>query len=109
LTEWDKVDQQSLILKAGPGDYYLLVLKIPSPELLFTQHILLSSSMSMIRAGYDQVILYGPGETRITYTIDRIYRMKSYQQMLTIKRQLTEGNGEDNHKNRPHRRPLDSI
>jgi len=88
LIEWEKVDQQSLILRTGPSDYYLLVLKTPSYELLFTNSIRLSSTVSMIRAGMDQVIIYGAGDIKVSYTIERIYRIKGNKQMLAIKKQL---------------------
>ena len=99
LIDWDRVDQQSLLLRAGPGDYYLLVLKTPSTELMFTNSIRLSTTSSMVRAGMDDVILYGPGRIKYHYTIERIYKIKGRQQMLAIKKQLTEGAEEGHHKN----------
>ena len=88
LIEWEKVDQQSLILRTGPSDYYLLVLMIPAYELPFTDIIRLSSTGTMIRAGMDEVILSAPGDINVRYIIERIYRIKGNKQMLEIKKQL---------------------
>lgn len=88
VMEWYEVDQQSLILKTGFNEYYLLVLNMPCHELLFTYRIGVTSSASMIQAGFDSVILYYPGSPRISYKIERIYRIKGNEQMRSIKEQL---------------------
>jgi len=86
---WEKVDQQSLLLRDGTSDYYLLVLQRPSAELLYNNNsISLTFSVSMIRAGMDEVILSAPGDINVRYIIERIYRIKGNKQMLEIKRQL---------------------
>ncbi|MBN1626054.1 MAG: hypothetical protein JW944_05970 [Deltaproteobacteria bacterium] len=91
ITDWEEVDTQSLILQKGPGEYYLLVLKIPAPELPFLNRIKLTSTGDMIRAGMDDVILYNLSHIRQSYPIDRIYRFKDSEQMRTFRDRL-EGN-----------------
>jgi len=76
VMEWYEVDQQSLILKIGFDEYYLLVLKIPSYKLLFMHRIGITGSTSMIMAGFDRVKLYYPSSFSNSYTIERIYRIK---------------------------------
>ena len=98
IMEWDQVDQQSLLLRTGPSNYYLLVLKIPSTELMFTQRIGLTSTSSMVRAGLDYVILYSPGR-REHYIIEKMYRIKGNQQMYAIKKQLRGEEGKTHRKN----------
>jgi|WetSurMetagenome_2_1015567.scaffolds.fasta_scaffold17555_2 hypothetical protein len=88
ITDWEKVDNQSLIIEAGPGSYYLLVLKIPSHELIFRNSISLSSTGSMIRAGLDDLIIYS-AHMRVKYPIERIFKIKGRDQMFAIKDQLT--------------------
>jgi hypothetical protein len=109
IMDWDQVDQQSLILRTGPSDYYLLILKRPSTELMFTQRIGLTSSSSLIRAGLDQVIIKSAGSIRVTYTIDKMYRIKGNQKMYAIKKQLREGEGETHQNNKGDDRSTVSI
>lgn len=94
IMDWDQVDQQSLLLRTGPSDYYLLVLKRPATELMFTNRIALTSSASLIRAGMDKVILFSPGSIKVTYIIEKMYRIRGNQQMYAIKKQLRGGEGE---------------
>jgi len=89
ITDWEEIDNQSLILEKGPGDYYLLVLKIPAPELPFRTRIKLSSTGDMIRAGLDDVIFFNGAHMKQSYPIDRIYRIDGTQQMRAIRDQLT--------------------
>ncbi len=88
ITDWEEIDNQSLILEKGPGDYYLLVLKIPAPELPFRTRIKLSSTGDMIRAGMDDVIFFNGAHMRQSYPIDRIYRINGTEQMRAIRDQL---------------------
>jgi len=89
ILDWESVDNQSFIIEITPGDYYLLILKMPSPELLFLNNIRISSNFGMIRAGWDEVIVYNGAHMRSTYFIDRIYKIKGSQQMRAIRDQLT--------------------
>jgi hypothetical protein len=103
IMTWEKIDKQSLILQTSPSTYYLLVLKIPSPELLFRNRIILSSMGDMIRAGLDDVILYGGGHIRASYPIDRIYWIRGTEQMRAIRDSLTGETKGDHAKDRPSR------
>jgi hypothetical protein len=89
IMDWETVDNQSLIIETGPSNYYLLVLKIPSPELVFRNRIRISSTGSMIRSGLDEVIIFDSAHMKSSYPIDRIYRIKGSEQMRAIRDQLT--------------------
>jgi hypothetical protein len=82
--QWIKVDNQSLILRTGPSEYHLLVLQIPSANLMFSDDISFISSTNVIRAGLDLVHL----QNNMNYIIDRIYKINSHEQMYAIKNQL---------------------
>lgn len=97
ITDWEEIDDQSLILQKGPGEYYLLVLKIPAPELPFLQRIKLTATGDMIRAGMDEVIIYPVSHIRQSYPIDRIYRFKDTEQMRAVRDRLI-GNKDDDQK-----------
>ena len=88
ITGWEEVDNQSLILEKAPGEYYLVVLKIPASELPFRKRIKLSSTGDMIRAGLDNVIFYNGAHIKMSYPIDRIYWIKGIEQKRIIKEQL---------------------
>ena len=88
IIDWERVDNQSLIIETSPGTYYLLVLKIPSQELVFRNRIILSSTGSMIRAGLDDLIIY-TAHMKVSYPIERIFKIKGREQMQTVKDQLT--------------------
>jgi len=85
---WEKMDPQSLVLQTGASTYYLLVLVRPSPELMFAEHIEISSTGSAVKPGYDRVTVYQSG-TPVDYVIDRIYKFKDYEQVKEIRAQLT--------------------
>jgi len=91
LHQWIKVDNQSLILRTGPSEYYLLVLQIPSSKLMFSENISFICSIDVIKAGLDLVQI---GDN-INYLIDRIYKINSHEQMYTIKNQLVGKNREE--------------
>jgi hypothetical protein len=97
IRDWEKVDNQSLIIEMTPGVYYLMVLKIPSHELVFQNRISLSSSGSRIIAGFDDLITYNAA-MRIRYPIEKIFKIRGRTQMQAIRDQLTSGKDQD-HKN----------
>jgi hypothetical protein len=106
ITSWERVDTQSLILERGPGDYYLLVLKIPAPDLPFRTRIRLSSTGDMVKAGMDDVIFYNSAHMEQSYPIERIYRIDGREQMRAIRDQLTgrASGAEDDKTAQPARR-----
>lgn len=88
MKSWEKMDPQSLVLQTGASTYYLLVLIRSSPELMFSEHIEISSTGSAVKPGYDRVTVYQV-DTPVDYVIDRIYKFKDYQQVKEIRAQLT--------------------
>lgn len=85
---WNKVDNQSFVLQTSPNDYYLIVLSSPSTKLMFTETIKIPDTNSMVKPGYNNVIVSGNGFTE-SYIINRIYRFKDSDQIKEIKAQLT--------------------
>ena len=85
--EWSKVDQQSLIIHGSSSEYYLLVLKTPSTRLLTSdEYISFTPSGSVIKAGIDYIMM--GSDSSMKYVIDRLYKIKDYDQMVTIKNQI---------------------
>jgi hypothetical protein len=85
---WIKVDNQSLILRTGPGEYHLLILRTPAPHLMFSDGISFMSSINTIKAGLDLVQV----GNNMRYVIERIYKISSLEQMYAIKDQLVGKN-----------------
>jgi hypothetical protein len=88
LHSWQTIDRQSFILQTGPSDYYLVVLRRPSNELMFTENIAISTTGSSVRSGLDKVTVSQSGMTE-TYIINKIYKLKDSQQARDIEKQLT--------------------
>jgi len=85
---WDKVDKQSFILQTSPSDFYLIVLSNPSDRLLFSESIQIPDTNSMVKPGYNNVIVKGNG-FKDTCIINKIYRFKDSKQVKEIRDQLT--------------------
>lgn len=83
---WIKVDHQSLILRHGPDEFYLLVLQSPAYDLLTVDTISFVNALHIIRAKMD---LVGIGGQR--YAIERIYKIDGNDKMLAIKKQILGG------------------
>ena len=81
-SQWIKVDSRSLILRPGPGQYYLLVLHTPSPDLMTTVTIRFHLLTNTIKAGGDYLGLKG-----IKCLTGKIYKPDSTEQMNAIKNQ----------------------
>jgi hypothetical protein len=81
--QWIKVDNQSLILRNGPNEFYLLVLQRPAYDLMTVDTISIVNTLNTIRAKND---LVGVGGRQ--YIIERIYRIDGNDKMLAIKNQL---------------------
>ena len=84
--DWIKVDLQSLILRNGPNEFYLLVLQRPVDNLLTVDTISIANMLNIIRAKKDLVQVGGQ-----SYVIDRIYKIDGSDKMLAIKSQLSAG------------------
>jgi hypothetical protein len=70
LHSWSVVDDETLIIWAGPSRPYLIELFRPSPELRFALSIGVTSFGSRIHARFDSVEVDG-----FSYPIRRIYQM----------------------------------
>ena len=84
--DWIKVDNQSLILRNGPDEYYLLVLQSPAYDLLSVDTISIVNALNIIRAKKD---LVGVGGQK--YIIERIYKIDGKDQMFAIKNRILGG------------------
>ncbi|NLD35350.1 MAG: hypothetical protein GX654_00600 [Desulfatiglans sp.] len=79
---WEKLDTQSIILKAAFNDYYLLILQRPISNVHL--NIGIPGTGSTITAGHDRVVVTentGP----LYYKIDSIYRLKDKEQREEIR------------------------
>lgn len=83
---WIKVDTQSLILRNGPNDFYLLVLQRPAYDLLTVDTISFVNTLNIIRAKKDFLQI---GAEK--YFIERIYKIDGNDKMYTIKNQISAG------------------
>lgn len=86
---WIEVDQQSLIVQTSPREYYLLVLQIPAPELMFSEDISIYCMGNIIKAGSDYV-QFPDYNYNLRYPIARIYRINGPEQMYAIRDQLRD-------------------
>jgi hypothetical protein len=86
FNEWIEVDQQSLILRNRSDKYYLLVLQIPTYNIVFGEGVSFYRSTlrpnRCLRVG-DYALFPVP-----QYTIERIYMIDDREQMHAIKDQL---------------------
>jgi hypothetical protein len=86
---WEKLDTQSIILKAAFNDNYLLILQRPISNIHL--RIGIPGTGSTITAGHDRVVVTentGP----LFYTIDKIYRIKDKEQLKEIRELLKNKN-----------------
>lgn len=83
---WIKVDMQSLILRNGPDEFYLLVLQNPANDLMTVDTISFFNMLNIIRAKKDFVEI---GAYR--YGIERIYKIDGNDKMLAIKNRILAG------------------
>ena len=83
--QWDKVDEQSFMLRATSGNYYLLVLNVPAVGLMSTDTISFQLLTNTINARMDFLELNG-----VKYLVEKIYKITSSEQMYAIKNQLTQ-------------------
>jgi hypothetical protein len=84
---WKEVDKQSIILTVNGNDYYLLVLDRPVPSMFFVHTLGIDGANHSITPGYDRVIVRDSTGTDY-YVIDKIYRLKDWDQAEKIKERL---------------------
>lgn len=81
--QWIKVDNQSLILRKGLNEFYLLILQRPAQDLMAVDTISFVNMLNILRAKKDLVQIGGQN-----YIIERIYKIDGNDKMLMIKNQL---------------------
>jgi len=86
---WTEVDQQSLIVRISPSEYYLLVLQIPAHEIMFSEDISIYCMNNVLKAGSDYV-QFPDYNNDLRYTIGRIYKINGREQMHAIRNQLMD-------------------
>lgn len=86
---WEKIDNQSFVLQARPGSYYLIVLSYPAYNLPFTEGVAITSMSLMVRPGFDNVYVRAPSGHWEKYVISRIYKLEDKNQAWEIIAQLT--------------------
>jgi len=84
--DWIRVDDQSLILRNGPDDFYLLVLQSPVYNLMTVDTISFVNMLNVLRAKKDLVEIGGQ-----RYVIERIYKIDGNDKMLAIKNRILGG------------------
>ncbi len=87
VKSWEKIDNQSLILRTDVKDYYLIILQRPAPYLVFSENIGISDTIDRIRSGHDLVFI-NDSTGREPYIIHKIYKLKDQQQAKEIKERL---------------------
>lgn len=88
LMSWETVDNQSLILQTSPGSFYLILLRRPAHDLLFTETIAVSNTGDMVKSGYDRVTVFGTSQTE-DYVIHKIFKLKDRETATQIRDQLS--------------------
>lgn len=88
MRDWQKIDSQSFVLQTGTSNYYMVVLTIPSTELMFSETIKISSTGAVVKPGFDRVTVYQSGRSE-DYVIHKIYKFKDREQIAEIRAQLT--------------------
>jgi len=87
-SDFEEVDNQSVILKANRGEYYLLVLREPIDPLISKQRTMgLESSESTVPSGIGRIYMKHSSGTQY-YVIEKIYRLKGRKQAEEIKERL---------------------
>jgi hypothetical protein len=88
MRDWDKIDSQSFTLQTGAGTYYLIILRRPSTDIMFTERISIKTSSQMVRPGFNSVTVHSSSRSE-DYTIHKIYKLDGAQHAREIKAQLT--------------------
>jgi beta-lactamase regulating signal transducer with metallopeptidase domain len=82
-----QVDDQSVILKVGWRDYYLLVLRRPMDIKYSNPNISLARTAPSVTAGFDRVFVT-PSSSEQGYVIEKIFKLKGKEQAEEIKERL---------------------
>lgn len=85
--QWIKVDEQSIILRGGSKEYYLLVLDKPVMGLMGMDSISFTLMQNIITAKKDFIQV-----GNIKYFIDRIYIIDGVKNMASVRAHLIKGN-----------------
>ncbi len=83
---WIRVDNQSLILRNGPNEFYLLILQRPAYDLMTVDAISFVNMLNIIRAKKDLIQIGAHN-----YVIERIYRITGNKNMYAIRNQILGG------------------
>jgi len=89
ISSWQKVDIQSVILRANVTDYYLLVLRRPMYTRITDLSMGISSTGSYITPRFDRIFV-GDAAGPDYYFIEKIYKLKGKEQAREIKERLRE-------------------
>lgn len=88
LSNWKYIDTQSCIVQTSSSVYYLIILSRRSSELPYAENISISKIGTMVRPGNSSVTVRGESSNE-SFIINRIYRLKDYEEFLAIRAQLT--------------------
>ena len=85
VSNWDQVDDQSVMFTANGGKCYLLILDRTLEAM--DSKIGLMGNSSSIQAGTDKIYI-GSSSNKRFYTIEKIYELDGYDQAKEIKERL---------------------
>jgi len=84
---WREVDKQSIIIEVNWRDYYLLVLRRPLYSMFYLHTLGIDGALHTIRSGIDRIVVNDSTGTWY-YVIDKIYKLKDWEQAEKIKERL---------------------
>jgi hypothetical protein len=76
-----------LVLVSGNTDFYLIVLRIRTEDLPYADKVSIADTKSTVTAGKSQAVI-SFGSHKESYVIEKIYKLKDYEQMIEIKAKL---------------------
>ena len=89
VSNWEQVDNQSLLFTANGSEYYLAVLDRPLESVITNDVIGLVDSGSSIKARFDKFFVKN-SSGRHYYVIEKIYKINGREQAKKIKEQLSK-------------------
>ena len=87
VSSWERVDFQSVILRANSKDYYLLVLQRPMSGIITGDKIGISNTVTSIKAGVDKIYVRDSSKVNY-YIIDKIYKLNGREHAIQVKKQI---------------------